>query len=41
MAIQNQVVWSKLTEAQRTRILSLLVQMLLRQVAERQEDKPS
>ena len=41
MAIQNQVVWSKLTEAQRTRILSLLVQMLVRQVAERQEDKPS
>jgi predicted Fe-S protein YdhL (DUF1289 family) len=39
MAIQNQVVWSKLTEAQRTRILSLLVQMLVRQVAERQEDK--
>lgn len=41
MALQNQAVWSKLTEAQRARILSLLVQILLRQVAERQEAKPS
>ncbi len=41
MALQNQAVWSKLSEAQRTRLLSLLVQMLLRHVAERQEAKPS
>jgi predicted Fe-S protein YdhL (DUF1289 family) len=41
MVLQNQVVWSSLTEAQRTRILSLLVQMLLRQLPERKEAKPS
>jgi len=41
MALTNQAVWSKLTEAQRARILALLVQMLLQQVAPRQEDRPS
>ena len=41
MALANQALWSKLTEAQRARILALLVRMLLQQVAPRQEDKPS
>ena len=42
MALANQVVWSKLTETQRARILALLVQMLLQQIGPRQEeDKPS
>jgi TRAP-type C4-dicarboxylate transport system substrate-binding protein len=41
MALANQAVWAKLTEAQRARILALLVRMLLQQVTSQQEDKPA
>lgn len=33
--------WSKLTEAKRAQVIAILVQMLLRQLAKRQEAKPS
>jgi predicted Fe-S protein YdhL (DUF1289 family) len=41
MALSSQTIWSKLTEAQRTRIVALLTQMLLRQLTQRQEVKPA
>lgn len=41
MSLSNQTTWSKLTEAQRARIVVLLVRMLLRQLAQCQEVKPS
>lgn len=34
-------IWSRLTAAQRTQVIAILVQMLLRQLIERQEAKRS
>ena len=36
MKTQNRSTWSKLTEAQRARVVAILVQMLLRQLAKRE-----
>lgn len=33
--------WSKLTDVQRARIIAFLVQILLRQLTQREEDKQS
>jgi len=39
MTMSNQTLWSTLTEAQRARIIAMLVRMLLRQLAQRREAK--
>ena len=41
MKSPNQSLWPKLTEAQRAQIVAILVQMLLRQLAKRQEVESS
>jgi len=41
MKSPNQSLWPKLTEAQRAQIVAILVQMLLHQLAQRQEVESS
>jgi hypothetical protein len=41
MSIENRLKWCKLTAAQRARVVAMLVQMVLRQLAKCQEGKQS
>jgi predicted Fe-S protein YdhL (DUF1289 family) len=37
MTFPHQALWTKLTDAQRARVIAILVQILLRQLAKQQE----